>query len=103
MGNECTVGKKKGGGHPINSNTKYHRGMKLIPINMDYCLLQFDAVKFFLCARLHGVSLQNLNFFNVNPPIGQRNRKVHHSNCQGTNFHNISGVGLRVIRRRNYN
>ena len=62
MGNECTVGKKKGGGHPINSNTKYHRGMKLIPINMDYCLLQFDAVQLFLGVRLHGGSLHNFIF-----------------------------------------
>ena len=30
------------------SNTNYHKEIKLIPINVDYCLLQFDAVKFFL-------------------------------------------------------
>ena len=34
--------------HPINYNANYHREMKLVPINMDYCLLQFDALKFFL-------------------------------------------------------
>ena len=28
--------------------------MKLVPINMDDCPLQFDALKFFLGFRLHG-------------------------------------------------
>ena len=28
--------------------------MKLVPINMEYCLLQFDTLKFFLAIRLHG-------------------------------------------------
>ena len=28
--------------------------MKLVPINMDDCPLQFDALKFFLGVRLHG-------------------------------------------------
>ena len=37
---------------PINSNTYYHREMKLVPINMDYYLLQFDALKFVLGVRL---------------------------------------------------
>ena len=32
---------------PINSNTNYRREMKLIPINMDYCLLQNIALKIF--------------------------------------------------------
>ena len=27
----------------INSNTNYRREMNIIPINMDYCLPQFDA------------------------------------------------------------
>ena len=27
----------------INLNTNYRREMNLIPINMDYCLLQFDV------------------------------------------------------------
>ena len=31
---------------PINSVTNYRREMKLIPIIMDYCLLQLDALKF---------------------------------------------------------
>ena len=76
--------------------------MKLVPITMDYSLLQFDALKFFLWVRLHGGSLPNFNFFNVNPPIFQRNRKVHLSNSLEINFHNISNISLRVIRRRNY-
>ena len=36
-------GKKK----PINFNTNYRREMKLVPINMDYCVLQIDALKTF--------------------------------------------------------
>ena len=31
----------------IDSNTNHHREMKLVLINMDYCQLQFDALKFF--------------------------------------------------------
>ena len=42
----CTVGQKKKGTPPTNSNTNYRREMKLLPINMDYCLLQFGAIKF---------------------------------------------------------
>ena len=64
--------------------------MKLVPIIMDYCLLQFEALKLFLGVRLHGCSLPNFNFFNANPQIFQQNRKVHLSNCLETNFHNIS-------------
>ena len=50
--------------------------MKLVPIIMDYFLLQFDALKLFLGVCLHTVSQPNFNFFNVNPQIFQRNRKV---------------------------
>ena len=76
--------------------------MKLVPIVMDYCLLQFYALIFFLEVRLHGGSQPNFNFFNVNPQIFQRNRKVHLTNCLETNFHDISIISLRVIRHRNY-
>ena len=45
--------------------------MKLVPIIMDYCLLQFDTLKFFLGVRLHGglyltltFSMQTPKFFN---------------------------------------
>ena len=51
--------------------TNYRAEMKLVPIIIDYCLLQFDALKFFLGVRLHGGSLPNFNFFNVNPQIFQ--------------------------------
>ena len=54
---------------PIYFNTKYRIEMKLVPIIIDDCLLQFDALKFFLGIRLHGRSLPNFNFFNVNPEI----------------------------------
>ena len=77
--------------------------MKMVLIVTDYCLLQYDTLKFFLGARLHGGSLPNFQFFNVNHPICQRNRKVHRSNCQDTNFRNISDISLRIIRRRNNN
>ena len=77
--------------------------MKLVPILMDYCLLQFDTLKFFLRVRLHGGgSLLNFKFFNVNLKVFQRNRKVHLSNCQETNFHNISNISLTVIRCRKH-
>ena len=59
--------------------------------------------KIFLGFRLHGGSLPNFNFFNANPQIFQRNRKVPLSICVETNFHNISNINLRIIRRRNYN
>ena len=39
--------KKKELNIPIYSNTIYRTEMKLVPIIMDYCLLQFDALKFF--------------------------------------------------------
>ena len=42
---------------------------KLAPINIDYNLLQFDALKFVLGVRLRRRSLPNFNFFNVNPQI----------------------------------
>ena len=76
--------------------------MKLVPIIMEYSLLHFDALKCFLGVRLHGGSQPNFTFFNVNTKIFQRNRKVHVTNCLETNFHDISIISLRVIRRRNY-
>ena len=76
--------------------------MKVVPIIMDYCLLHFDALQFFLEVRLHGESLPNFNFFNINPQIFQRNRKVRLSNCLETNFHDIPNISLRDIRRGNY-
>ena len=88
---------------PNNFNPNYRTEMKLVPINMDYCLLQFDVLKFFLGVRLHGGSQPNFDFFNVNPQIFQRDRKVHLTNCLETNFHDISIISLRVIRHRNYN
>ena len=46
--------------------------MKLAPVNMDYCLLQFDSLKFVLEVCLHWEFLD-------------------------TNFHNISDISLRVL------
>ena len=87
---------------PINFSTNYRTEMKLVQIVMDYCLLQFDALNFFLWVHLHGGSQPNFNFFNLNPQIFRRNRKVHLTKCLEINFHNISNISLRVIRRRNY-
>ena len=101
LSTESTIGQKKRN-TPINFNTNYRTEMKLLPIIMDYCLLQFDALKIFLGVRLHEGPLPSYNFFNVNPKISQRNRKIHLSNCQETHFHNISDISFRVIRRRNY-
>ena len=39
---------------PTNPNVKCRRGMKLIPVNMNYCLLKFYALKIVLGVRLHG-------------------------------------------------
>ena len=53
----CTIGqkiKKNKKEHPTNSNANYRREMKLLPNNIDYCLLQFDALKFFLRVHLDG-------------------------------------------------
>ena len=56
--------KKKKRNNPINSSTNYRREMKLEPLNMDYCLLQFDAIKLFLRVRLQrGVVSTELQFF----------------------------------------
>ena len=65
----------------------------------DYSECEF-LIKIFLF-NISGVDEIN-NFFNVNPPIFERNRKVHLTNCLKTNFHDISIISLRVIRRRNY-
>ena len=39
---------------PIYFNTNYRTEMKLVSIIKDYCLLQFDALKFFLGVLLNG-------------------------------------------------
>ena len=76
--------------------------MKLVPIIMDYCLLQFETLKFFFGLRLHGKSLPNFSFFKVNPYTFQRNRKVYLANSLETNFHDIPNISLRDIRRGDY-
>ena len=60
---------KKKRNTPIYFNTNYRREMKLVPIIMDLCLLQFDAFKFFFGLGLRWLSLPNFNFFNVKPQI----------------------------------
>ena len=49
--NLCTIGqkrkeKKRKRNTPIYINANYRTEMKLVPIIMDYCLLQFDDLKF---------------------------------------------------------
>ena len=97
-----TVGQKKKKSTPSNLNTNYRREMKLVPVNRDYCLLSFDAFEFSLGSRLHGGSLFNFNFYLCKSPNLTTKSKVYHSDCLDTNFHNISDITLRVIRRRNY-
>ena len=49
----------------IQFNIIYRREMKLVPTNMGYCLLQFNASKVFLGIRLLGGNTSNFPFFNV--------------------------------------
>ena len=63
----CKVDQKKWN-TPINFNANDRREIKLVPLNIDYCLLQFDALNFFLGVRVHGRSVHNFNVFSVNPP-----------------------------------
>ena len=63
-----TVGQKKKKGTPLLIPMQIIVE-KCVPINMDYFLLQFDAIKFFLEVRLHGRSLPNFILFNVTPKI----------------------------------
>ena len=93
---------KKKRNTPIYFNANYHREMKLVPLMLDYCLLQFDALKFFLGVHLYEGPVSNFNFFNLNSQIFQWIHKVHLSNCPEINFHNISNISLRVIRCMNY-
>ena len=52
---QCTVGqKKKKRNTSIYFNANYRTEMKLVPVIMGYCLLQFDTLKFFLGVHLHG-------------------------------------------------
>ena len=70
---------------------------------MDYCLLQSDALNFFLSSDYMGGLYLTL-IFSMHPPpqIFQRNHKVHLSNCLETNFRDIPNISLRDIRRGNY-
>ena len=100
----CTVGQiKKKRNTLIYSNTNYRTEVKLVPVIMDYCLLQYNALKFFLGFNLHGWSEPNFNFFYVNPQICQRDQKVRLTNWLEKFFHNIFNISLRVIRRNKLN
>ena len=37
-------------------------------MNIDYCVLQFNALNFVLGVRLHGGSMPNFNFFQCKAP-----------------------------------
>ena len=62
---------------PVNSNTKYSTEMKLVPIYMDYFLLQLDSLQVYLGEYLYGKFLPNYKFFNVNSQIRRKNGKIH--------------------------
>ena len=62
----CTVGQRKTK-HPYLFQYKLSYRNEAGTDIMDYCLLQIDALKFFLGFRLHGGSEPNFNFFDVNP------------------------------------
>ena len=57
--------KEKKRNTPIYFNTNYRTEMKLVPIIMDYCLLQFDALKILLGVRLHGGLYLTSFFFSM--------------------------------------
>ena len=80
---------KKERNSPNYFNINFRTEIKLVPIIMDYCLLQFDALEIFLEVRLHGESLPNYNFFKVNPLIFQGNHKAHLIKCLELNLHKI--------------
>ena len=61
--NQSKKAKKKKRNTPTNFSTNYRREMKLVPINVDHWLHQFDALNFLLEVRLHGESLLNFSFF----------------------------------------
>ena len=58
-----TVGQKKN--NPIYTNTNYRTEMKVVPFIMDYYLLHFYALKFFLGVRLHGRGLNLTLIFSI--------------------------------------
>ena len=62
------VKKKKNTDKTAYFNKNYPKEMKLLRIIMEYCLLQFDALKFFLGVHLDEGSLPNFNFFQYKPP-----------------------------------
>ena len=64
---------------------------------MDYCLLQFEVLKFFSGVHVYGGSQPNFNFFNVNPQIFRRNRKVHLINCLETIFMTFLTIVLELL------
>ena len=61
------------------------------------CVYLLQDLEKLWVASTWGGSLSNLNFFNVNPQIFQRNRKVHLTHSLETNFYNISNISLEVI------
>ena len=82
----------------FNFNTNYHKEVKCIPIGMDYWLLQFEALKFFLGASPHGESLPNFNFSNKNPTNLKKKSPL---KLPGYKFSQHFHISFRV-RWRNY-
>ena len=48
-----------------SSNTNYRTERKFVPINMCYCLLQIDELKFFLGLHEGEGALPNFDFFSM--------------------------------------
>ena len=63
------INKKEKPNIPIYFNPNYRREMKLVPIIMDYCLFQFDALKFFWGSVYTEDLYLILIFFNLNLQI----------------------------------
>ena len=83
----CVQSIKKNGEQP-------HYFQYSLSYRMNFCLLQFDAIKLLLVVFLRGGSLPTSNFFSVNPEIWQRNHKVNRSNCLNTIFYNIFDINF---------
>ena len=50
----------------INSYTNYPKEMKLASINIDYFLLKYDALKFFVGFHLHGYDINTFFIYTTN-------------------------------------
>ena len=85
----------------INFNNNYRKEMKLVLVNMHCCLLQFDALIFFLEVHLHGGHLPNFIFIFQCKPLKFGNEIVMFTSQ--IVWIQISDISLRVTKLKNYN